>query len=474
MTDDTTAPRVVPYEPFPSFEGWSGTTFDSTTFDGFAELLDQTKATATADQLLNAVQTATRWAAVDTGAIEGLYEVDRGFTFSVAAGVAAWENIHQVKGEDAQRAINDNLAGYEFVLDVATRSVPISENLIKELHATLCASQDTYSVLTAAGWQERELVKGKYKDDANNPFSIAQDAIHSYASPIETPAEMGRLIVELRSEAFAAAHPVVQAAYAHYAFVCIHPFPDGNGRVSRALASAYLYRRPGVPLVIFADQKGDYLDALESADAGDARPFVQFVSECAIDTIQMVRTNVSRPVRKSINEQLATFAPVLTGREGLPHQEIYVIGGRVMQTVVSEIDAVLSANPLTPPFSSGRGSNPTPVKAPDGYRVVPGTQKVSINVNVAGPGQASVAKQFSVGISLPETEGPDFIVYSAGGVIGLEILLREVHPTVGRAYTYRLHTLLEDTLADLVQEAAAQSKRALIAAGYYPEDEANT
>ncbi|MCU1407354.1 MAG: Fic family protein [Glaciihabitans sp.] len=471
MSEDSPEPRIIPYEPFPSFKEWSGTTFDSNVFDGFAELLDQTKATATADQLLNAVQTATRWAAVDTGAIEGMYEVDRGFTFSVAAGVAAWENIHQVKGEDAELAINDNLAGYEFVLDVATRSAPISENLIKELHSTLCASQNTYNVLTPTGWQERELIKGKYKDDANNPFNIAQDAIHSYASPVETPAEMGRLIVELRSEAFAAAHPVVQAAYAHYAFVCIHPFSDGNGRVSRALASAFLYRRPGVPLVIFADQKGDYLDALENADAGEAGPFVQFVSECAIDTIQMVRTNVSRPVRKSIKEQLATFAPVLTGRGGLPHQEIDVIGTRVMQTLASEIDAVLLENPLAPPFSSERGSTNMPFKAPEGYRVVPGTQKVTMNVKVAHPGPASVSAQFSVGISLPETEGPDFIVYSANGVIDLEILLREVHPTVGRAYTYRLHTLLEDTLADLVQDAAARSKRALIEAGYYPDDE---
>jgi hypothetical protein len=34
---------------------------------------------------------AKRFAALDTGAIEGLYEVDRGFTYTVAFETAAWE-----------------------------------------------------------------------------------------------------------------------------------------------------------------------------------------------------------------------------------------------------------------------------------------------------------------------------------------------------------------------------------------------
>lgn len=30
---------------------------------------------------------------------------------------------------------------------------------------------------------------------------------------------------------FVKAHPVLQAAWAHFAFVAVHPFADGNGRV---------------------------------------------------------------------------------------------------------------------------------------------------------------------------------------------------------------------------------------------------
>lgn len=74
-----------------------------------------------------------------------------------------------------------------------------------------------------------------------------------------------------------------EPAYAHCAFVAVHPFADGNGRVARALASAYLYRRPGVPLVIFADQKDEYLDALEETDSGNAQRFVHFVADRLAD-----------------------------------------------------------------------------------------------------------------------------------------------------------------------------------------------
>src|SRR5689334_3700205 len=75
---------VEPYIPFPPFRDWVATEFDRPTLDRFARLLEEARGSATAGRLRAAVETATKWAAVDTGAIEGLYEVDRGFTFTVA------------------------------------------------------------------------------------------------------------------------------------------------------------------------------------------------------------------------------------------------------------------------------------------------------------------------------------------------------------------------------------------------------
>jgi Fic family protein len=99
---------------------------------------------------------------------------------------------------------------------------------------------------------------------------------------------MARLVAEMRSDSFLAAHPVLQAAYAHYGLVVIHPFADGNGRVARALASAFTYRAISMPIVILSEHKEAYLDALESADKGEYQVFVDFMAARSFDTITMV------------------------------------------------------------------------------------------------------------------------------------------------------------------------------------------
>jgi hypothetical protein len=81
---------------------------------------------------------------------------------------------------------------------------------------------------------------------------------------------------EFRTDAFLGAHPVVQFSYAHYAFVSIHPFSDGNGRVARALASAFTYCAISMPIVILSEHKNEYRDGLEHADKGNYR-FVDFI-----------------------------------------------------------------------------------------------------------------------------------------------------------------------------------------------------
>jgi Fic family protein len=45
-------------------------------------------------------------------------------------------------------------------------------------------------------------------------------------------------------------HPVYFAALAHFKFVEIHPFINGNGRTARALMNVLLYRA-GYPMVVF-------------------------------------------------------------------------------------------------------------------------------------------------------------------------------------------------------------------------------
>jgi Fic family protein len=104
---------------------------------------------------------------------------------------------------------------------------------------------------------------------------------------------MYRFVRELERPDFNAAHPVVQAAFAHYAFVWIHPFADGTGRVARALASVYTCRSHSMPLMILAENRPDYLQALAAADAGDLQAFVDFVFDRVVEGILLAKVSLT-------------------------------------------------------------------------------------------------------------------------------------------------------------------------------------
>lgn len=205
-------PVAAGYQPFPGFGEWAGVRLDLSTFDGFVSVLDELRSRPDAAPLTRAVEVATRAAAIDTGAIEGLYEVDRGFTMTVARGVAAWEKVIAAREPVVRRSFEDALRAYDFVLDLATSRTEVSEMAVRQIHELICAGQETCRVVTSLGWQDRPLPKGRYKDDANNPVSRLTGEVHAYAPPLDVSAEMNRLVRELRSAEFVAAHPVLQAA----------------------------------------------------------------------------------------------------------------------------------------------------------------------------------------------------------------------------------------------------------------------
>lgn len=66
----------------------------------------------------------------------------------------------------------------------------------------------------------------------------------------------------LNSESALNLHPVEYATMAHYRFVSIHPFRDGNGRTARLLMNLLLIRA-GYPIVVIDNQiRNDYINAL--------------------------------------------------------------------------------------------------------------------------------------------------------------------------------------------------------------------
>jgi Fic family protein len=186
------------YKPFPPFSDWAGCSVDTARFEHYSAELKSLKEESE-DTLKRAREIVKRAAAFDTGAIEGLYETVKGFTFTVAVQAAHWEAALAEKGPRVRPLFESQLKAYDYVLGFAAQRIPVAEAWIRELHTVVCESQDTYEVHTAIGKQNQPLPKGEYK---RNPNHVVQrdGSIHSWAPVDLTPAEMHRFCEELRSE----------------------------------------------------------------------------------------------------------------------------------------------------------------------------------------------------------------------------------------------------------------------------------
>ncbi len=91
---------------------------------------------------------------------------------------------------------------------------------------------------------------GAWRNDAKGPMQvvsgpIGRERVHYGAPPAAAiDAEM-RTFFAWINDASAAMDPVLRAAIAHFWFVTIHPFDDGNGRIARAIADGQLARADG-------------------------------------------------------------------------------------------------------------------------------------------------------------------------------------------------------------------------------------
>ena len=102
-----------------------------------------------------------------------------------------------------------------------------------------------------------------------------RETIHFEAPPAAAvPKEMDQFITWFERDP----HPtdgVLRAGLAHFRFVTIHPFDDGNGRIARAITDMALARDEGTALRLYSmsaqihAEQSAYYDILESAQRGD-------------------------------------------------------------------------------------------------------------------------------------------------------------------------------------------------------------
>jgi hypothetical protein len=82
--------------------------------------------------------------------------------------------------------------------------------------------------------------------------------------------------------------PLVKAALIHWNLAVVHPYADGNGRITRLIASLPLTAAGLPPIVIPLACRAAYLDALASANAGDLTPLVLVVATAATTAIDYI------------------------------------------------------------------------------------------------------------------------------------------------------------------------------------------
>lgn len=150
------------------------------------------------------------------------------------------ELLGQVGKKSFKTRDEQEVAGYAEVMETVFQShedIPVTENYIKQLHSML---------LQYSGKDERH--RGGYKTLNNHVEAFDADGhslgvVFKTATPFDTPRLMAELVKwtteTLEDKAY---HPLITIGVFNVVFLAIHPFQDGNGRLSRVLATLLLLK----------------------------------------------------------------------------------------------------------------------------------------------------------------------------------------------------------------------------------------
>ncbi len=229
--------------------------------------------------------------AIETGVIERLYDLNEGITETfIKEGFVDSYIQHgdtDVPPSVLMQFLRSHFDAMDFVFDVVKNSRPMSKGFILELHQLVTSHQDTTEAIDPSGNRiEIALLKGQFKKHDNNPRRM-DGTTFMYCPPIHVESEVQRLVTLYNeSESRAMVHPVVLAAWFHHAFVQIHPFQDGNGRMARLLGSLILIRHNLFPLNVERSEKTRYIDSLEKADRDEFQPLIDLFCDIQVRNIE--------------------------------------------------------------------------------------------------------------------------------------------------------------------------------------------
>ena len=215
------------------------------------------------------------------------------------------------------------IAGYRDVLNIIHENfdvIPLSQNYILQLHKIL------YSHMNNP-------MAGRTKNVQNYITATYQDGhteiIFTPLTPSETPQALDRICEEYdRVIGNMEVEPLIAIPTFIHDFLCIHPFNDGNGRMSRLLTTLLLYRSGfciGRYISLeakIAKGKDLYYDALRKAQTGwhegkeDVAPFIKYLLGTVLaaykdfeDRFALVGTKLSaeETVRRATKQKVGRF-----------------------------------------------------------------------------------------------------------------------------------------------------------------------
>ena len=191
------------------------------------------------------------WRALGTLAPERLFALRRVATIESIGSSTRIEGS-KLSDRDVERLLSNlqirsfetrdeqEVAGYAEVMELVFQSwadITLTENHIKQLHRDLLkySTKDEYH-------------RGQYKTTSNSVAAFDENGrqlgiVFETATPFDTPWLMEELVVFV-NEAFEARklHPLLIVGIFVVVFLAIHPFQDGNGRLSRILTTLLLLR----------------------------------------------------------------------------------------------------------------------------------------------------------------------------------------------------------------------------------------
>ena len=176
------------------------------------------------------------------------------------------------------------IAGYRDVLNIIHENfdaIPITQNYILQLHKILYSHMNNPMAGKTKGVQN--YISAAYPDGH-------VETLFTPLAPYETPEALDQICREYnRAIGNMEVEPLIIIPVFIHDFLCIHPFNDGNGRMSRLLTTLLLYRNGfyvGKYISLeakIAKNKDLYYDVLGQAQVGwhegseDTLPFVKYL-----------------------------------------------------------------------------------------------------------------------------------------------------------------------------------------------------